>query len=140
MSSAACASAGLRQAWDDEPAGVSDGVVVRLSLRTEGCSDEASCSFPVGPVAVLVAGDGERRGGPPFGRRGRRERLGAQHRLGERQPWKQRSDGASIDGREVSVHPYLARQMSHYGFRKPLKGSNFGVRTKEHSLPILPAQ
>ena len=45
--------------WDDEPAGVSDGVAVRPSCRTEGWSDEACCLFPVGPVAALVAGDGE---------------------------------------------------------------------------------
>ena len=67
MSGAACASAGLLQAWDDEPAGVSDGVVVRPSRRTEGCSDEACCLFLVGPVAALVAGEGEWRRGPPTG-------------------------------------------------------------------------
>jgi len=67
MSSAACASVGARRAWDDEPDGVSDRVAVRPSRRTEGCSDEACCSFPVGPVAALAAGDGERRGGPPTG-------------------------------------------------------------------------
>ena len=62
MSSAACVSTGPRRAWDDEPAGVSDGVAVRPSCRTEGCSHEACCSCPAGPVAALVAGDGERRG------------------------------------------------------------------------------
>ena len=67
MSSAACAAVGVRRAWDDEPAGVSDGVVVRPSRRTEGCSEDACCSFPAGPVAVLAAGDGERRGHPPTG-------------------------------------------------------------------------
>ena len=46
-------------AWDDEPVGVSDGVAVRPSGRTEGCSDEACCSFPAGPVAALAAGDRE---------------------------------------------------------------------------------
>ncbi len=67
MHSAACASTGARRAWDDEPAGVSDGVAVRPSRRTEGCSEDAYCSFPAGPVAALAAGDGERRGGPPTG-------------------------------------------------------------------------
>ena len=67
MSSAACASVGARRAWDDEPAGVSDGVAVRPSRRTEGCSDEACCSFPVGPMAAFAAGDGEWRGGPLTG-------------------------------------------------------------------------
>ena len=64
MHSAACTSVGARRAWDDEPAGVSDGVAVRPSRRTEGCSDEACCLFPAGPVAALAAGDGERWGGP----------------------------------------------------------------------------
>ena len=65
MSSAACASVGARRAWDDEPAGVSDGVAVRPSRRTEGCSDEDCCSCPAGPVAALAAGEGEWRGGVP---------------------------------------------------------------------------
>ena len=34
---------GARRAWDDEPAGVSEGVAVQPSRRTEGCLDEA-CS------------------------------------------------------------------------------------------------
>ena len=67
MSSAVCASVGTRRAWDDEPAGVSNGVAVCPSRRTEGCSDEACYSFPAGPVAALAVGDGERRGGPPTG-------------------------------------------------------------------------
>ena len=67
MSSAACASVGARRAWDDEPAGVRARGVVHPSRRTEGCSDEACCSCPAGPVAALAAGDGERRGGPPMG-------------------------------------------------------------------------
>ena len=29
--------------------------------------EDACCSFPAGPVAMLVAGDGERQGGPPTG-------------------------------------------------------------------------
>ena len=65
MSSVACTSVGARRVWDDEPVGVSDGVAVLPSRRTEGCNDEACCSFPIGPVAALAAGDGERRGGPP---------------------------------------------------------------------------
>ena len=67
MSSAACAFAGPRRAWDDEPAGVRDGVAVRPSRRMEGCSNEACCLFPAGPVAALAAGDGKRQGGPPMG-------------------------------------------------------------------------
>ena len=46
---------------------VSDGAAVQPSYHTEGCSKDACCSFPTGPVAALAAGDGERRGGPPMG-------------------------------------------------------------------------
>ena len=67
MSNAACASVGVRRAWDDKLAGVGDGVVVRPSRRMEGCSDDACYSFAAGPVAVLATGDGDRRGGPPTG-------------------------------------------------------------------------
>ena len=67
MSSAACASVDARRAWDDEMAGVSDGVAVWPSRRTKGCSKEACCSFAAGPVTALAAGDGERWGGPPTG-------------------------------------------------------------------------
>ena len=59
MRSAARASTGARRAWDEEPAGVSDGVAVRPSHRTEGCSEDACCSFPARPVTALAAGDKE---------------------------------------------------------------------------------
>ena len=59
MSSAACTFAGPRQVWDDEPAGVGDGVAVQPSRRTEGCSEEVCCSCPAGPVLALVEGNGE---------------------------------------------------------------------------------
>ena len=42
-------------------------MAVRPSRRTEGCWDEACCSFPTGPVAALAAGDGEQRGHPSTG-------------------------------------------------------------------------
>ena len=64
MSSAACVSVGAPRAWDEEPAGVSDGLVVRPSRRVEGCNKDACCSFPAGLVAALAVGDGERWGGP----------------------------------------------------------------------------
>ena len=67
MHRASCVSTGARRAWDDEPAGVSDGVAVRPSRRTEGCSEDACCLFPAGLAAALAAGDAERRGGPPTG-------------------------------------------------------------------------
>ena len=59
MSSVAYASAGGRQVWDDEPAKVSDKVAVWLSRRTEGCSKDACCLFPAGPVAAWAAGNRE---------------------------------------------------------------------------------
>jgi len=43
------------------------GVAVRPSRRTEGCSEEACCSFDAGPVVALAPGDGERLGGLPIG-------------------------------------------------------------------------
>ena len=61
------ASVGARRAWDDKPAGVSDGVAVRPSCRTDGCSDVACCLFPAGPATTLAVGDGERQGGLPTG-------------------------------------------------------------------------
>ena len=67
MRSAACASIGARRVWDEESAGVSNGVAMRPSCRTDGCSEDACCSFPAGPVVALAAGDGERRGGLPMG-------------------------------------------------------------------------
>ena len=33
------------------------------------------------------------------------------------------------------MHPYLVRQMSDFGFRKPLRGSNFGVRAEISTYP-----
>ena len=74
MSNAACASVGLQRAWDDKPAGVNGGVAVRPSLRMEGCSDEARCSFPVGPMAALAAGDGSATGSGGGGGTRRRRR------------------------------------------------------------------
>ena len=123
MSSAACTSVGVRRVWDDEPAGVSDGVAVRPSRRTEGCSEDACCSFPAGPVAALAEGDGERRGGPPTGAvlatwaaRAARRSARARRAL---------DMGATDDetrggGRRIPVHPYLACQMSDFGFQQTL--------------------
>ena len=48
MRSAARASMGARCAWDEEPAGVSDGVAVQPSRRTEGCSEDACARSPPG--------------------------------------------------------------------------------------------
>ena len=38
-------------------------------------------------------------------------------------------------GRRIPAHPYLARQMSDYKFRKPLKGSKSGVRVEISTYP-----
>src|SRR4051812_47072897 len=40
-------------------------VAVRSPYHTGRCWGGACCSFPAGPVAVLTAGDGERRERPP---------------------------------------------------------------------------
>ena len=123
MSSTACVSVGARRAWDDEAAGVSDGVAVRPSLHTEGCWDEACCSFHVGPVAALAAGDGERE---TMRTSADGRRLGDAG--GESRPALSASptsvshghDGRSHanSGRKIPAHPYLARQMSDTGFRQ----------------------
>ena len=124
MSSAACASLGARRAWDDELAGVSDGVAVRPSRRTKGCSDEACYSCPARPVVALAEGDGKRRGGPPVGavwamraaraarRSVRARRASAMDTTGDR-TWN--------SGKMIPAHPYLARQMLDVGFWKTLK-------------------
>ena len=62
--------------------------------------------------------DGETRRWEPSERHGRRGRPGAQRELGERPPWMRRSNGTRIDGRKASAHPYLARQMSDFGFQQ----------------------
>ena len=64
MSKAACVFAGPQRAWEDEAAGFSDGEAVRPSWRMEGCSEEAYCSWPAGPMAAFATGDGGWRGQP----------------------------------------------------------------------------
>ena len=80
----------------------------------------------------LVMGDGEdsRRPPVPSERCGLRLRPDDQHEPDVRQPWKRRSSGGSIDRREDPTNPYLARQMSDFGFCKPLRGLNSGVHAE----------
>ena len=102
MRSAACASMGARRAWDEEPAGVSDGVAVRPSCRTDGTT-----RWPTDWSRLRNTG-GE--GSPAL------RSSAASVRHGD--------DGATerlIDGREATAHPYLARQMSDHGFRQTLE-------------------
>ena len=68
----------------------------------------------------LVIEDDEDSCHPPEPSEQRRQqpRPGAQRELDERPPWMRRSDGTRIDGRKASAHPYLARQMSDFGFRQ----------------------
>ena len=61
MSRVAYVSNWPRRTWDDEAATVSDGVAVRLSRRTDGCNDEACCSWPAGPVATFATREGARQ-------------------------------------------------------------------------------
>ena len=99
---------------------------------TEGCRGDTRCSFPAGPVAVLTAGDGERRGRAPTGavwaaraaRAARRaSAMGAT--VGEEQG----------DGRRIPAHPYLARQMSDLGFRQTLEVRTLGCARRFRLLP-----
>ena len=51
------------------------------------------------------------------------------------QPWRCRNNSGLIDGREDPTHPYLARQMSDFGFRKPLICFNSGVCAEISTYP-----
>ena len=55
--------------------------------------------------------------------------------LSGRRPWCRWSSGRLVVGREDPKHPYLARQMSDFGIRKPLIGSNSGVRAEISTYP-----
>ena len=112
-----------RGARDKEPAEASEGVAVRPSRLMDGCWDDACCSFPAGPVATLMAGDGERQGWPPTGavwvtwkarvaRHSTRARRASDMdaMVGEEQG----------GGRRIPANPYLAHQMSDFGFRQTL--------------------
>ena len=63
MSNAACAFVGARRAWDDEPAGVSDGVVVDVAALRQGFAEllrerERCCrggGNPKGTPSLLLA-------------------------------------------------------------------------------------
>src|SRR3954468_23424847 len=130
MSSAACASVGARRASDDEPARVSDGVAVRPSRHTEGCLDDACCSFPARPVGALMAGDGERRGRLPTGAVwATREAMAARCSARARRASDMDATvgGERSGGRQIPAHPYLARQMSDFGFRQPLRFELWGA-------------
>ena len=104
-------------------AGASEGVAVRPSRLMDGCWDDACCSLPAGPVAALMAGDGERRGRPPTGavwatREARAARRSARaRRASDMDAMVGEEQGG---GRRIPVHPYLARQMSDFWFRQTL--------------------
>ena len=125
----ACASVGARRAWDDEAAGASDGVAVWPSRCTEGCWDEACCSFPAGPVAVLAGGDG-RRLGDAGGESS--SALGASPTS-----VSHGHDGRSHanSGRKIPAHPYLVRQRSDFGFWQTLEVRTLGC-AEISPLPI----
>ena len=55
--------------------------------------------------------------------------------LGVHRPWRRRSGRRSVDGGEDLTHPYLACQMSDYGFHKPLRGLNSRVRAEISTYP-----
>ena len=123
MMSAARASMAARGARDEEPAGTSEGVAVRPSRLMDGCWDDACCSFPIGLVAALTAGDGERRGWPPTGAvwvtpEARAARYSTRaRRASDMDAMVGEEQGG---GRRIPAHPYLARQMLDFGFRQTL--------------------
>ena len=116
-------------ARDEEPAGASEGVAVQPSRLMDGCWDDAYCLFPVGSVVALTAGDGERRGWPPTGavwatREARAARRSVRaRRASEMDAMVGEEQG---DGRRIPAHPYLARQMSDFGFRQTLEVRTLG--------------
>ena len=136
--SAARASMGARSARDEEPAGVSEGVAVRPSCRTDGCWDDACRSSPAGPVAALTAGDGERRGCPPTGAVWATREASAARRSARA---RRASDmgvmvgGERGGGRRIPAHPYLARQMLDFGFRQTLEVRTLGCARRFRLLP-----
>ena len=99
-------------------------MAVRPSRRTEGCRDDACCSFPAGPMVALTEGDGERRRHPPTGAfcATRVARVARRSARAQQASNMDETDGETQGaGRRIPVHPYLARQMSDFGFRKTLK-------------------
>src|SRR4051812_33960699 len=104
-------------------------VVVRSPCCIGGCWGGACCSFPVGPVAVLTAGDGERRERPPAGAAGATR--------ARRAPYMDATAGGGRSGgRQIPAHPYLARQMSDHGFRQTLKVRTLGCARRLCPLPL----
>ena len=104
----------------------------------DGCWDDACCSFPAGPVAALTAGDGERRGWPPTWtvwatREARAARRSARAlRASDMDVMVGEEQGG---GRQIPAHPYLARQMSDFGFRQTLEVRTLGCARRFNPLP-----
>ena len=127
--SAARASMGARSVRDEEPVGGTEEVAVRPSCRTDRCWDDACRSSPAGPVAAWTAGDGERRGRPPTGAVWATREASAARRSARA---RRASDmgvmvrGERGGGRRIPAHPYLARQMSDFGFRQTLEVRTLG--------------
>ena len=113
----------VRGVRDEEPPRASEGVAVRLSRLMDGYWDDACCSFPAGPVAVLTVGNGKQRGWPPTGAVWAMREA----RAARRSAWARRASDMDAmvgeeqgGGRQISAHPYLTPQMSDFGFRQTL--------------------
>ena len=107
---------------------------MRPSCLMDGCLDDACCSFPAKLVAVLMAGDGERRGRPPMGAVWATRAARAARRASDMDAMVGEEQG---DGRRIPAHPYLARQMSDFGFRQTLEVRTLGCAQRFRLLPTL---
>ena len=111
---------------------------MRPSCHTEGHSEDTCCSFPTGPVVVLTVGDREQRGRPPTGAVWAMREARAVRRLARA---RQASDMDAMvgeerdDGMQIPAHPYLARQMSDFGFRQTLEVRTLGCARRFRLLP-----
>ena len=94
-------------------------MAVRPSRRTEGCWEEACCSFPAGPVAALAAGDRERRGGPPTAPSGRDRRASAMDTT---------EDHTRIAEERFRRTPTWRAKCQISGFGRPLRFEHRGAR------------
>src|SRR3954462_5930799 len=104
-------------------------VVVRQPGRIDRCRGGACCSPPARPVAVLTASGGERRERPPARAAGMARARSAPY-------MDEAVEGERSSEKQITAHPYLARQMSDHGFRQTLKVRTLGCARRSCPLPL----
>src|SRR3954470_16881017 len=85
-----------------------------------------------------MAGDGERRGRPPTGA----VWATGEARAARRSAWARRASdmdatvgGERGGGKRIPAHPYLARQMSDFGFEQTVEVRTLGCARRLRLLP-----